>query len=184
MMNIRRKAKLFIVVTIYIFLIIDCGQNKLPEQLEADLPKIVLENFCLTETKEGVKLWILEADFARVFDEIIKVDSVKIRFFNKEEQEFSVLFAPTGMLNTRTHNILVGDRVAVFTSDSAKLFTDSLFWLNDSQQIITDCPVEIIKQDSTVIKGNGLRADPYLEKIEILGTAQGISPIKLPDINQ
>jgi hypothetical protein len=98
--------------------------------------------------------------------------------------EFSVLTAPGGILNTRTHNVLVGDSVEVVTNDSIRLRTDSLFWMNDSELIVTDRPVTIIKADSTVIRGTGLRADPYLERIEILGTTQGMSPIELPDINR
>jgi hypothetical protein len=47
---------------------------------------------------------------------------------------------------------------------------------------MTNRDVMIIKQDSTIIEGTGLRADPYLEKIEILGTTKGVSPIELPDI--
>ncbi len=165
-------------------LLISCKEEDIQEKIDNDLPKITLENFSLTETKEGKKMWTLDAEYAKVYDEIIKVDSVKIRFYDKDQVEFSVLYAPGGMLNTKTHNVLVGDSVAVLTNDSTKLFTDSLFWQNDSQKILTDCRVKIIKQDSTVIEGQGLRADPYLKKIEILGTTQGVSPIELPDINK
>ncbi|HEC77542.1 MAG TPA: LPS export ABC transporter periplasmic protein LptC [candidate division WOR-3 bacterium] len=183
-MNERGKKSILCFCFLAGIVLLGCEEGKLPETLEPDIPKISLENFSLTETKQGKKMWILEAKNAKVYDEVINVDSVRIRFFNKDEVEFSVLYAPGGILNTRTHNILVGDSVSVFTNDSTKLFTDSLFWLNDSQRIITDCKVKILKQDGTVIEGNGLRADPYLEKIEILGTAKGVSPIKLPDINK
>ena len=86
------------------------------------------------------------------------------------------------MLNTKTHNILVGDSVVVFTNDSSTLFTDSLFWHNDSQMIVTNQHVKIVKQDSIVIEGNGLRADPKLDKIEVIGETKGVSPIELPSI--
>jgi LPS export ABC transporter protein LptC len=161
-----------------------CEEDKLNNGLGDDPPKIIVEKFSLTETDRGKKVYKLDAEHARVYDEVIKVDSVAIVFFDKEEVEFSTLYAPGGILNTKTHNVLVGDSVAVFTSDSTKLYTDSLFWMNDSQRIITDCRVTIIKQDSTVIEGRGLRADPYLNKIEILGDASGVSPIKLPDIRK
>lgn len=173
---------------IYIFLlgvvINSCQEEKTEAIHDQEIPRIIVEQFSLIETKHGEKLWILDADIARVYNELIRVEKVKITFFNKEQVEFSVLHAPGGLLNTKTHNVLVGDSVAVFTDDSTKLFTDSLFWQNDSEKIITNCPVRIVKKDSTVIEGTGLRADPYLEKIEILGTAKGISPIELPDINK
>lgn len=165
-----------------LFLFSSCEEKGIEEKLDEELPKITLEKFSLTETKAGDKLWTLDAEQARVYDEIIKVDSVKIRFYDKDQIEFSILYAPGGILNRKTHNILVGDSVAVFTNDSTKLFTDSLFWQNDSQKILTDCYVKIIKQDGTVIEGKGLRADPYLKKIEVIGETKGISPIELPDI--
>jgi len=165
-----------------LFLLGGCKEDMSQERLDDDAPKITIDTFSLTETNKGRKVYTLDAVRARVYDEIIKVDSVKIRFYDKEEVEFSVLHAPAGILNTKTRNVLVGDSVVVLTSDSTKLYTDSLFWQNDSQKILTDCHVTIIKQDSTVIKGRGLRADPYLNKIEILGDAKGVSPIELPDI--
>lgn len=173
-----------IIVVAGLFLLSGCGEEEIQEKLDLGLPKIILEKFSLTETKRGEKLWTLDAEQARVYDEIIKVDSVKIRFYDKYQVEFSILYAPSGVLNTKTHNILVGDSVAVFTNDSIKLYTDSLFWQNDSQKILTDCYVKIIKQDSTIIEGNGLRADPYLKKIEIIGKTKGVSPIELPDIRR
>ncbi|MCK4250547.1 LPS export ABC transporter periplasmic protein LptC [candidate division WOR-3 bacterium] len=167
-----------------LFLFSSCEEKGIEEKLDEELPRITLEKFSLTETKTGDKLWTLDAEQARVYDEIIKVDSVKIRFYDKDQIEFSILYAPGGILNRKTHNILVGDSVAVFTNDSTKLFTDSLFWQNDSQKILTDCYVKIIKQDGTVIEGKGLRADPYLKKIEVIGETKGISPIELPDIRK
>jgi LPS export ABC transporter protein LptC len=170
------------IVLFLVLLALACDEEKFSSASQEEMPRIVIEQFCLTETRKGDKVWILDAQLARVYDDIIKVDSVKIRFYNKEEIEFSVLYAPGGILNTTTHNVLVGDTVIVMTNDSTKLYTDSLFWMNDSQLIVTNRHVTIVKQDSTVIEGTGLRADPYLEKIEILGTTKGVSPIELPDI--
>ncbi len=173
---------LMITVCFFIGMAGDCQNEKTIPVLGPDVPRITLDQFSLTETKSGKKIWILYGLHARVYEEVIKVDSIRIHFYNEEQQEFSCLYAPGGILNTKNRNILVGDSVIVLTNDSTKLYTDSLFWLNDSQQILTDCPVKIIKPDSTIIEGQGLRADPYLKKIEVIGTATGISPIKLPDI--
>lgn len=181
-MAVRRIQNILIAGFLAVLASSACEEERVQERLDEDLPHITLEEFSLTETKSGKKLWILDARQAKVYDEIILVDSVRIKFFDKEEVEFSVLHAPGGILNRRTHNILVGDSVAVLTNDSTRLFTDSLFWLNDSQKIITNRHVKITKQDSIVIEGKGLRADPYLNKIEIIGETKGTSPIELPDI--
>ena len=183
-MRLLATKTLCLLILFSYFFISGCKEEKINEYLGDDPPKITIDEFALTETDNGKKIYKLNAEHARVYDEVIKVDSVNIVFYDKEEVEFSVLHAPGGILNTKTRNVLVGDSVEVFTSDSTKLYTDSLFWKNDSQRIITDCRVLIIKKDSTVIEGRGLRADPYLNKIEILGDAKGVSPIELPDIRK
>ena len=166
------------------FLFTHCEKEVDDSKQQEQLPDIVLENFSLTETQKGKKLWILNAVLALVYDDIINVERVVIQFYDDKQEVFSVMDAPGGLLNIKTRNILVGDSVVVCTNDSTKLFTDSLFWQNDSQKILTNCPVMILKQDGTIIEGKGLRADPYLKKIEIISETKGISPIELPDINK
>lgn len=163
-------------------LLLNCEEERLEEKIQPQLPRITLEKFSLTETKNGKKLWTLEASMANVYDEIISVDTVKIKFYDENEVEFSRLSGLCGQLNTQTHNILVKDSVALFTNDSTKLFTDSLFWQNDSQKILTNSYVRILKHDGTVIKGQGLKTAPDLKKIEILGDVKGESPIEFPKI--
>jgi LPS export ABC transporter protein LptC len=181
------KRFLRYIITIVIGLLCvaaDCqaDKDKSDAVLGPATPRITLDEFSLTETKIGRRIWVLKGVHARVYEEAIEVDNIVIHFYNDEQEEFSCLYAPGGILNTNTRNILVGDSVTLLTSDSTKMYTDSLFWLNDSQQILTNCPVKIIKPDSTIIEGQGLRADPYLKKIEVVGTATGVSPIELPDI--
>jgi LPS export ABC transporter protein LptC len=180
--NILQPAIIISVLSVFLFnhCETDADDNKQQQQL----PDIVLEKFSLTETQKGKKLWILNASLALVFDEIINVESVIIEFYDDKQEVFSVMNAPGGLLNTKTRNILVGDSVVVYTNDSTKLFTDSLFWQNDSQKILTNCSVTILKQDGTIIEGKGLRADPYLKKIEIISETKGMSPIELPDIKK
>ncbi len=173
-----------IIFVLFVLMNFYACEKEVEERLPTDLPKITLEKLCLTETKSGQKLWMLTAARAGVYEEIIKVDSVQVRFYDEEEIEFSVLNAPRGELNTRTHNIFVADSVLVFTSDSTVLYTDSLFWLNDSAKILSDAYVRIVKRDGTVIEGKGLRTDPRLTKIEVLGETKGESPIELPDIRR
>ena len=171
-----------IILIAVLFLFSSCEKETTGEKKQQQLPDIILEEFSLTETQKGKKLWKLNAELAMVYGDIIDVDSVMIEFYDENQEIFSIMDAPGGILNTKTRNILVGDSVVICTNDSTKLFTDSLFWQNDSQKILTDCDVKILKQNGTVIEGKGLRADPYLRKIEIISETKGVSPIELPDI--
>ncbi len=167
---------------VIIILLSHCKEENITKKIEITMPRFVLENFSLTETHEGKKRWTLYADVANVYDEIINVDTVLILFFDTEGKEFARLSSIAGRLNTKTHNILVRDSVVLLTSDSTTLFTDSLFWQNDSQKILTNSYVRIIKRDSTTIEGNGLVTTPDLKRIEIIGDIKGTSPIQFPKI--
>lgn len=165
-----------------LFIFLGCEEETIKENIEKHIPRITLENFTLIETSEGKKKWNLTAVSAYVYEEVINVESVKIKFFNEQENEYAWLKGNRGQLNIKNHNIIVRDSVLLITEDSTELYTDSLFWQNDLQIIITDARVKIIKKDSTVIEGNGLKTTPDLEKIEIIGDIKGVSPIKFPKI--
>ncbi len=176
--------KYLLFLTAIFFLFSGCREKDIEEKLPQQFPSIILENFSITETKQGKKLWTLNAARARVFDKIIKVDTIKIKFYDENEAVFSLLNAPRGVLDTKSHNIQALDSVTVYTDDSTKLFTKSLFWNNDSARILTNDHIRIVKKDGTVIEGEGLKTDPGLKKIEIIGSTKGISPIELPNINR
>ncbi len=173
------KKVFLIIIT---FFILNCEEKTIQQNIEKQLPRITLEKFTLTETRKGIKKWNLLAVSAYVYEEVINVDTVKIKFYNEAGNEYALLIGNGGQLNTRTHNIIVRDSVVLITDDSTHLYTDSLFWLNDSQRILTDARVKIIKKDSTVIEGNGLKTGPDLQKIEIIGDIKGSSPIQFPKI--
>jgi len=172
-----RKVLIFLMLCF-----LGCEEEAIQQNIEKHLPRITLANFTLTETQEGKRKWNLTAISAYVYEEVINVDTVKIKFYNEAGNEYALLKGNAGQLNTKTHNILVRDSVILITDDSTHLYTDSLFWLNDLQQILTDARVKIIKKDSTVIEGNGLKTEPDLQKIEIIGDIKGASPIKFPRI--
>ncbi len=173
------KKQFFILL---LFTLLGCKEETIKENIEKYLPRIILENFTLIETSEAKKKWNLTATSAYVYEEVINVDSVKIKFYDEQEKEFAWLKGNKGQLNIKNHNIVVRDSVILVAEDSTKLYTDSLFWQNDSQIIITDARVKIIKKDSTVIEGNGLKTTPDLQKIEIIGDIKGISPIEFPKL--
>ncbi len=173
----RKKYLIFL-----LFFFLTCEEETIKQSMEKNLPRITLENFILTETSGGKKNWTLSAVSAFVYQEIINVVGVKIKFYNEDEKEYAWLRGNEGELHIGTHNIIVRDNVVLTTEDSTELYTDSLFWHNENQAIITDAHVKIIKKDSTVIEGNGLKTAPDLQKIEIIGDIKGISPIKFPKI--
>ncbi len=163
--------------------IMGCSEEQsAPRQKPSDIPSISIDHFQLTETRQGRRLWVLNAVTADVFTNLIQAETVTIYFYNEQPVPYSVLTAHRATLNTSTHDIVVREQVVLVTDDSTRLNTDSLFWRNDSQRIITDSYVRILKPDSTILEGNGLATTPDLKKIEIIGTVTGTSPIQFPRI--
>jgi len=184
MLDLKKPSivKISILVIAGLLVFNRCEEEEFSESLQKQFPHLTLVKFSLTETKNGKKLWTLNAAMANVYDEIINVDTVKIKFFDEKQIEYANLNGQSGKLNTKTHNILVRDSVTLFTTDSIKLYTDSLFWQNDSQKILTNSYVKILKQDGTIIEGQGLKTTPDLKRIEVIGAIKGESPIEFPNI--
>ena len=77
--------KIFLVFGL--ILVCGCKEEKTNGHLGDDPPKITIDEFSLTETDNGRKIYKLNAEYARVYDEVIKVDSINIIFYDKEEVE-------------------------------------------------------------------------------------------------
>ncbi len=162
-------------------LILACPQEKKEVPPVEELPSSIIDNFKLTETTEGRKMWVLYASKALVYQsrERIVVESLEVNFFNAKGELASNLIAPAGELNTKNRDMVARGGVLVRTQDSTVLNTDSLFWQNDSARIVTHSRVIIVRHDKTRIEGMGLITDPELKKIEIIGKIKGESSVEI-----
>ncbi len=93
-------------------------------------------------------------------------DSLRVDFYNDEEQHTSLLTARTGRVNDRTRDFAAYVNVVVTSDSGTVLKTDSLFWTNSRREIYTDAFVEIISATEH-IKGRGLVSDQSLKNYHL-----------------
>ncbi|HEX9657334.1 MAG TPA: LPS export ABC transporter periplasmic protein LptC [Bacteroidota bacterium] len=94
-------------------------------------------------------------------------DSLRVDFFNEEQQHTSVLTALRGRVDDRTRDFAAYLNVVVISDSGTTLKTDSLFWQNATRKIFTDAFVEIISATEH-ISGHGLVSDQSLKNYKIM----------------
>ncbi len=174
--NRRRKTKLGLALFLCLSLFLSACKEAIPEKSLQNLPDQVVKDFTLHESMTGRPLYTLMASEASVFESEGRIDvqNPRVVFYEENGATTAVLTAATGVMWTKTQNLIARDNVRVETADSTVLLTDSLMWNNARQQVYTDAPVTIISVKGKV-SGQGLIADAGLKKIEILSEIRGNS---------
>lgn len=139
------------------------------ESVKRPLPDQVISDFSLTETAKGRKEWKMEAERAFVYEQrnILEADTIRVTFFDGKGDAQSVLTASHGKLNRNTDDMEARGDVVVIGSDGVVLRTQSLTWVKETHQIVSQDSVTVIRHED-VLTGWGFRGDPDLGKFEIL----------------
>jgi len=82
-------------------------------------------------------------------DEMIISDSMRIDFYRDGKHE-SYLIADSGMVNDRTEDIVAIGNVVMVSDSGFTAYTDSLFWLNDSDKVYTNSAIQIYSEEDTL----------------------------------
>lgn len=133
------------------------------------MPDQVISDFNITETAKSRKEWKMEAEKAFVYEDrhILDADTVRVTFFDASGETRSVLTALHGTLNRNTDDMDARGNVVVTGSDGVVLRTESLTWVAENRQIVSQDSVTVIRHGD-VLTGWGFRGDPDLGKFEIL----------------
>ncbi len=131
-------------------------------------PDQQIHDFALTETEDGRKLWVLNAQVARIFDSSneIALDTLGVDFFGEREEHVSRLTSDHGTINRTTRNMEAFGHVVIVTDDGLRLETEEVQWVNREGEIVSDAPVRFTRGRS-VLTGVGFVSKPSLENIEI-----------------
>lgn len=156
----------------YIFLIfLIFGCSKVREKGEKQ--KIFIKDFSISESFSGYKNWILFADSARESENYSYVIyNINLSFLSSEKETLSKLYSDSGHVFEETGNLIAFSNVKVLTSDSIKLFTDSLRWDNKIEKIVIDGLFRYWTKDE-FIEGEGMESDRLLKEIVIKKKIKG-----------
>jgi LPS export ABC transporter protein LptC len=133
------------------------------------LPDQVISDFEITETSEGKRDWMMEAEKAYIYDKrnLLEAEIVEVTFFGKDGEVRSVLRADYGKLNRATDDIEARGGVVVTNEEGVELRSETLRWESTSREIASDDSVTVIR-DRDVLTGWGFRGDPDLGSFRIL----------------
>jgi len=80
-------------------------------------------------------------------------DSMRIDFY-KDGKHTSWLTADSGFVNERTENIVAVGNVVMASDSGFTAYTDSLFWINDSNKVYTNAAIQIFSEKDTLYGTN------------------------------
>jgi len=135
---------------------------------EGELPEEIIADFTTEETDSGRVRWRLNSPEARRFAErkVFVMDEPRIQFFDKGGRLQTTLNSRTGEYLLESHDMVAYGDVVVVSVEGDVLETDSLRYVNETDQIVSDSFVKLTRGND-VITGYGLECDHELASVDI-----------------
>lgn len=126
-------------------------------------------NSTIVVSDSGRVTAIILAGYIRVYEGTRKTQmsqGVKVRFFNPQGKQTSLLTSDEGSVDEATNNLEARKNVVVVSSDSSRMTTDQLFWDNQRELIYTPSFVQITSATDK-LQGHGFESDQSLKHYRI-----------------
>jgi LPS export ABC transporter protein LptC len=169
----RFPRSLWILLLVTILYLYGCEEKIKPSVLSTvdsqTLPQQESWNSTIVISDSGRITAIIVAGYFRMSELSRRTNmsqGVKVRFFNTEGKQTSVLTSKEGSVDEATNNLEAYKDVVVVSNDSSKLRTERLFWDDQRQLIWTPEYVEITTLKEK-LKGHGFESDQGLNKYRI-----------------
>ncbi len=133
------------------------------------LPQQESWNSTIVVSDSGHISAIIVAGYIRVFElsrQTQMSQGVRVRFFDREGKQTSVLTSDSGNVDEATNNLEARRNVVVVSSDSSRMLTEKLFWDNQKQLIYTPEYVQITTVKDK-LQGHGFESDQSLKNYRI-----------------
>lgn len=133
------------------------------------LPQQESWNSTIVVSDSGRISAIIVAGYIRVSDlsrQTQMSQGVKVRFFNREGRQTSVLTSDEGTVDEVNNNLEARKNVVVVSSDASQMKTEKLFWDNQRQLIYTPEYVQITTAKDK-LQGHGFESDQSLKNYRI-----------------
>jgi len=133
-------------------------------------PQIALQKVHMIETREGSRLWEIQADQVEVNErEGVTVltrgtQPIQIAFFSNQGQVTCV--ANRATLDLKTKDVQLQGAVWARSEQGMELRTEALTWTAGSRRLHTDQAVTI-KRGTLVSQGRGMEAETDLERVRV-----------------
>jgi LPS export ABC transporter protein LptC len=150
-----------------------CEEKTLPSVISTvdsrTLPQQESWNSTIVVSDSGRISAIIAAGYIRVSElsqQTQMSQGVRVRFFNREGKETSLLTSEEGSVDEANNNLEARKNVVVVSSDSSHMKTEQLFWENQRQLIYTPAYVQITSAKDK-LQGHGFESDQSLKNYRI-----------------
>jgi LPS export ABC transporter protein LptC len=150
-----------------------CEEKTLPSVLSTGdsrtLPQQESWNSTIYVSDSGRISAIIVAGYIRVSDlsqQTQMSQGVKVRFFDREGKQTSILTSDEGSVDEVTDNLEARKNVVVISSDSSHMITEQLFWDNQRRLIHTPEYVQITTVKEKM-QGHGFESDQSLKHYRV-----------------
>jgi LPS export ABC transporter protein LptC len=126
-------------------------------------------NATITFTDSGRVSGILRAGHIAIYSEsnfTVLDSNIAVDFFDENGNHTSLLTARQGKVNDLTNDFEAHQNVVVISDSGTTLYTEDLFWNNQTKKISTYAYVEIISPKER-IQGHGFESDKSLKHYTI-----------------
>ena len=97
-------------------------------------------------------------------------DSIRVDFYNDQGQHTSYLTADSGIVDNNTNDLEAIGNVYVHSDSGTSLWTQKLFWNDQTQKVTSDVFVKIVSPKET-IEGIGFESDRDLTNYRIFNVS-------------
>lgn len=113
---------------------------------------------------DGSKRWDLKGEAAEILGEIVRLSQVVAVAYGNEVNV--TLTGDEGTLDKTSNDMTLEHHVVATTTDGARLTTDRLQWHAASQQVTTDAPV-LVQRQNLEIEGTAAIAEPEFKRVAV-----------------
>lgn len=126
--------------------------SRLPRNIDVSLRTVTY-----SETRDGVRKWLLEAQQADVAqkDNNIFLNNPRFTVYLDHQPEIVILTAGKAVYNMKTRNITLTDKVTAVTNDRLQIDIDKIFY-DAAHSFISSNEHVIVRHHTSTVEGDGL----------------------------
>ncbi len=165
--------KILTVIILFSALALQCEQDPkewpLKTETNKDYPDQETWNATSSLTRAGKKVGVIKAGIIKKYRKkavTVLSDSIRVDFYDKEGRHTSVLTSNGGEIFDVKQDMVAYGNVVVVSDSGITLYTDTLYWDNKRQKVISKIPV-IFTTLSDTLYGDSFESDPDLTNYQI-----------------
>lgn len=158
-----------------LFLLLGCEEKLKPTVVPVTgrLPDQESWNSTIVFSDSGETRGVLKAGHLLVFNDENKTylgDSIRVDFYNNQGQHTSYLTADSGIVDNQTNDLEAVGNVYAHSDSGTSLWTQRLFWHDQTQKVTSDVYVKIVSAKET-LEGIGFESDRDLTNYRIFNVS-------------